>query len=73
MMRLKNREQGQTLANRVKIKQRSNNFLREIHNDEGNSYIDKGNSPGITSLGMTKFSTVTNPDEVDLKLKLIKT
>jgi len=73
MMRLKNREQGSTLANRVKIKQRSNNFLRDMHNDETNSYMEKGNSPGVTSLGMTKFSTVTNPDEVDLKLKLIKT
>lgn len=73
MMRLKNREKGSTLANRVKIKQRSNNFLRDMQNDETNSYMEKVNSPGVTSLGMTKFSTVTNPDEVDLKLKLVKT
>jgi hypothetical protein len=44
-----------------------------MNNDDTNSYMEKVNSPGVTSLGMTKFSTVTNPDEVDLKLKLIKT
>lgn len=34
--------------------------------------MEKNSSPG-RNLGVPKFSTLLNPDEIDLKLKLIKT